>query len=434
MPRTAQTMKRVVIVGGGFGGLQLLKNLANKEDFLITLVDRNNYNFFPPLLYQLATGFLEVANISYPYRKLLRRMRNARFVMGEVTGIDVSKNKLILSDGSIHYDVLVLANGAATNYFGMENVARHALPMKTVEDAFELKNHLLRQMEAASRITEISARTKFLNIVVAGGGPTGVEISGMLADIRNSVFPKDYKEMAALSSDAGIHLVDGADAVLKPMSLRSQEDTFKALTEMGVQVRLNIQVKDYDGETVTFSNGNTIQSKTLVWAAGVSCQRLEGLPPDSYNRGGRILVDEFNRVRGLESIYAIGDCALMLHEKAWPNGHPQLAQPAIQQGKNLAANLRNLKAGSALMPFKYWDKGSMAIIGRHKAVVDLPGNKTHFSGVIAWFMWLFVHLISLVTVRNRITTLFNWTGAYLSKDQALRMIIPTKNNQMNENQ
>lgn len=416
-------MKRIVIVGGGFGGVSLMKGLAGSGEFRVTLVDRNNYNFFPPLLYQLATGFLEVANISYPFRKLMRKMRNSRFLMGEVTGVDTQKNLLLLEDGMLPYDVLVFAVGASTNYFGMENVRAHAMPMKTVNDALELKNHLLLQMEEASKITEISQRRKFLNIVVAGGGPTGVEVSGMLADIRHTVFPKDYPEMAALDSEAGIYLVDGTDAVLKPMSQRSQQDTLKNLTDMGIKVKLQVQVKDYDGETVTFSNGETIVAKTLVWAAGVTCPRFSGMPETAYGRGNRLMVDEYNQVKGLENIYAIGDCALQQHETLFPDGHPQLAQPAIQQGSNLAANLKNLGTGSKFRPFKYWDKGSMAIIGRHKAVVDLPGNKTHFRGFIAWFMWLFVHLVSLINTRNMITTLFNWTGAYFSKDQSLRMII-----------
>lgn len=416
-------MKRIVIVGGGFGGVSLMKHLAKSEEFRVTLVDRNNYNFFPPLLYQLATGFLEVANICYPFRKLMRKMHDSRFRLGEVIGVDLNKDHLVLEDGIIPFDILVFAVGASTNYFGMENVKAHAMPMKTVNDALALKNHLLLQMEAASQITEIVQRQKHLNIVVAGGGPTGVEVSGMLADIRKTVFPKDYPEMAALDGEAGIYLVDGMDAVLKPMSPRSQEDTLKNLTDMGVEVRLQVQVKDYDGDTVTFSNGDTIEAKTLVWAAGVTCPRFNGIPAEAYGRGNRLLVDAYNRVNGLEKVYAIGDCCLQQHETGFPNGHPQLAQPAIQQGSNLAANLRNMQNGSKLQQFKYWDKGSMAIIGRHRAVVDLPGNKTHFKGFIAWFMWLFVHLVSLINARNMITTLYNWTGAYMTKDQSLRIII-----------
>jgi NADH dehydrogenase len=416
-------MKHVVIIGGGFAGVNLLNHLAGKEEFEVTLVDRNNYHFFPPLLYQLATGFLEVGNISYPYRKLLRKKRNIKFHLGEFEQVMPSENKVVLSTGMLSYDYLVIATGAATNYFGMENVKQFALPMKTVNDALELRNHILQQLEFASITANGADRQKMLNIVVAGGGPTGVEISGMLANMRKDILPKDYPDLSGHGAEAHIYLVDAADAVLKPMSEKSHKDAFDALTKMGVEIRLGMQVKDYADGIVTFADGQIIATNTLIWAAGVGGSVFEGIPPACYGRGKRLITDPFSRVMGLVNIYAIGDTSIQLHESKFPDGHPQMAQVAIQQGKNLSGNLVAVQSGQKQHAFEYDDKGSMAIIGRNEAVVDLPGNKVHFSGFIAFFMWLFVHLVSLVSYRNRVTTLYNWTRAYLTRDQSLRMII-----------
>ncbi len=416
-------MRHIVIIGGGFGGLTLLKNLAGAAGFEITLVDKNNYNFFPPLLYQVATGFLEVSNISYPYRMLMRKWKNARFHLAELLSVVPEENKILLSTGEMSYDHLVFATGAATNYFGLENVEKNALPMKTLDDAIELRNHLLLQMEAAAILPEGPEKRKHLNIVVAGAGPTGIEISGMLADIRKTIFPKDYPEIAGNSPAGHIYLVSSTEVVLKPMSGKSQTDALSYLKGMGVDVLLQVQVKDYDGEKITLSNGDIIESKTLVWATGVAGLFFGGMPRSSYSRGNRLIVDAYNKVAGFENIYAIGDCCAQQHEKNYPNGHPQLAQPAIQQGKNLARNLQRREAGLEQRVFSYWDKGSMAIIGRNKAVLDLAGNKGHFRGFSAWVMWLFVHMVSLVTAKNMVTTFFKWTTAYFSRDQSLRMII-----------
>ena len=415
-------MKHIVIIGGGFGGVNLLNKLAGQTDFSFTLVDRNNYNFFPPLLYQIATGFLEVSNISYPFRKLLRG-KKVNFHIGELERIVPAEKKVILSTGELHFDYLVLAIGVQTNYFGMENVKRNALPMKTLSDALELRNHILQQFELATIETDAWRREKLLNIVVVGTGPTGVEISGMLADMRRHILPKDYPGMSGSGFMPHIFLVDTLDAVLKPMSEQSHKDAFKALTDMGVDIKLHMQVKDYIDDVVVFSNGETIKTKTLVWAAGVTGSVFAGIPVESYGHNNRIVVDEFNRVKGMDKVFAIGDACIQSHEPKFPSGHPQMAQVAIQQGINLAQNLPALERGEALKPFAYRDKGSMAIICKNKAVVDLPGNRMHFRGFIAWFMWLFVHLLSLIRHRNRVTTLYNWANAYFTSDQPLRLII-----------
>lgn len=419
-------MKHVVIIGGGFGGVNLANKLAGQDGFSITLVDRNNYNFFPPLLYQIATGFLEVSNISYPFRKLFRK-KKINFHLGELETIIPSERKVILTTGEIRYDYLVLATGVQSNYFGIENVRENALPMKTLHDALELRNHILQQLELATIEIDEVQRKKLLNIVVVGSGPTGVEISGMLADMRKYILPKDYPEIAGKGYTPHIYLVDALDTVLKSMSDRSHNDAFKALTEMGVEIKLHMQVKDYMDDVVVFSNGETIATKTLVWAAGVTGFVFSGMPPDSYGSGKRILVDEFNRVQGLDNVFVIGDACIQHHEQKFPSGHPQMAQVAIQQGINLAKNLPAIERAEALKPFAYWDKGSMAIIRRNKAVVDLASNRIHFSGFIAWLMWLFVHLFSLIRHRNRVTTFFNWAIAYFTRDQPLRLIIrPSK--------
>ena len=420
-------MKQIVIIGGGFAGVNLARSLSNKTAFHVTLVDRNNYNFFPPLLYQVSTAFLETSNISYPFRRLFRNKKNISFHIGEFQKVNLPENKVILSTGELNYDYLVLATGAETNYFGIENIRKNALPMKTINDALELRNHLLKKLEEAALTTDETERKKLLTIVIAGAGPTGVEVSGMLAEMRKNIIPKDYPELRGRKNQSHIYMVDGGSKVLAPMSEKSQKDTYRALTKMGVEIKLNYHVKDYVSDIVTFNNGETIETKNLIWAAGVTASVFEGLPSASYGKGKRLLVDEVNKVKDTERVYAIGDTCFQTSDKKFPNGHPQLAQVAIQQGKNLAKNFVSMIKNKKLIPFSYSDKGTMAIIGRNKAVVDLPKPKLHFKGFIAWFIWLFVHLLSLINYRNRITTLYNWMGAYLTKDLPLRLIIrPSK--------
>ncbi|HEV7621686.1 MAG TPA: NAD(P)/FAD-dependent oxidoreductase [Flavisolibacter sp.] len=412
---------RIVIVGGGFAGINLARELAHNTNFFITLVDRNNYNFFPPLLYQVSTSFLEASNISYPFRKLFQKRKNISFRMGEFLKVVPGENKIVLSTIELIYDHLVFATGTETNYFGIENVKKYALPMKTVNDALELRNSILQKLEKATVTTDPAERKKLLTVVVAGGGPTGVEISGMLAEMRRNIFWKDYPELQGLESN--IYLVDAGEKVLAPMSEKSQNYTYEALVSLGVNVRMHMQVKDFSNDKVVFATGETIETKTLIWAAGVTASVLEGIPADKFGKGKRLLVDEFNKVMGMNNIYAIGDTCLQTADKNFPAGHPQVAQVAIQHGKRLADNFIRLSEQQQLIPFTYKDKGTMAIIGRNKAVADLPKPKLHFNGFIAFFMWIFIHLISLINYRNRIKTLYNWMGAYLTKDQSLRMII-----------
>jgi NADH dehydrogenase len=416
-------MKRVVIIGCGFGGINLANGLAGNKDFHVTVVDRNNYHFFPPLLYQVATGYLETSNICYPYRRLWRDKGNISFYMAEFLKVELPEKKVILSTGELYYDYLVFATGTKTNYFGLENVQKNALPMKSLNDALNLRNYFLQMLETASKTSDEHERKKLLTIVVAGAGPTGIEISGMLAEMKKKVFAKDYPELANKGYESHIYLVDAANTVLATMSKKSQTDTFKALSALGVEIKTGMQIKDYANDTVTFANGETIETKTLVWAAGVVSYGFEGIPTESYGRGKRLIVDEYNEVKGLSNVFAVGDTCLQTHDTRFPNGHPQMAQPAIQQGHLLAKNLRAIESARPKKPFSYFDKGSMAIIGWNKAVVDMPKPRLHFKGFIAWFVWLFIHLLFLINYRNRIRTLYNWITAYFTKDQALRMII-----------
>jgi NADH dehydrogenase len=412
---------QIVIIGGGFAGINLAKELTNQKDIDVILVDKNNYNFFPPLIYQVATGFLEPSSISYPFRKFFAGKKNLQFRLGELQKVVPAENKIILNNGELHYDQLVFATGAETSYFGMENVKKNAIPMKTLNDAIEMRNTLLKNLEKASITKDIRKRRAMLTIVVAGGGPTGVEVSGMFAEMRKNILLREYPELSTAASQ--IYLVDGGDALLSPMSKDSQKDTLEAITKLGVVVKLNTRVVDYKDDTVFFANGETILTKNLIWAAGVSAREFEGIPVESYGRGKRMVTDAFNKVNATENIYAIGDTCIQLTDEDFPAGHPQVAQVAIQQGENLAKNFRLMLENKSLKPFKYQDKGSMAIIGKNKAVVDLPKPKMHFNGFFAWMIWLFVHLMSLITYRNRINTFYHWMIAYFSKDQSLRMII-----------
>jgi NADH dehydrogenase len=413
----------VVIIGGGFAGINLAMELSRSENFHITLVDRNNYNFFSPLLYQVATGFLEASNISYPFRKLFQGKKNISFRMGEFQKVVLPENKIILSTSELKYDYLIFATGTETNFFGIENVKKHAIPMKNVNDALEMRNHYLQKLEQATITKDENERTKLLNMVVAGGGPTGVEVSGMLAEMKKHTLHKDYPELAAAGAESNIYLVDAGAHVLSPMSEQSQSDTYDALKKLGVIIKLNTHVKDYVNDIVYFDNNETLETKTLIWAAGVTSQVFDGINAESYGRGKRLMVDAYNKVSGTQNIYAIGDTCIQTTDEQFPNGHPQVAQVAIQQGRNLAKNFIAISKGKELQAFKYHDKGTMAIIGRNKAVADLPKPKLHFKGFIAWFMWVFIHLISLINYRNRIKTLYNWMIAYFTKDQSLRMII-----------
>ncbi len=417
------TTKHVVIIGGGFAGINLIRHLENRKEFSITLVDKNNYNFFPPLLYQVATGFLEASNISYPFRKMFQEKQNIRFRMGELQKIIPDKNTVILSSGSLQYDYLVLAIGTESNFFGMEDIRKNAIPMKNVNDALVMRNYLLQQLESATLTTDPEEKEKLLTIVIAGGGPTGVEVSGMLAEMRKFIIRKDYPELSGTGTMSHIYLIDGGSHLLKPMSRESQEDAYRALTSLGVEFKLNLHVKDFRDDKVLLSDGSQIKTKTLIWTAGVTAKTVEGLPSESYGRGKRLLTNAANKVNSTTNIFAIGDTCLVSEDPEYPEGHPQLAQVALQQGKNVALNFVRMEKNQEPIPFHYKNKGTMAIMGRNKAVADIPKPKMHFKGFPAWFAWLFIHLISLLTYRNKITTLYNWMISYFTRDQSLRMII-----------
>jgi NADH dehydrogenase len=375
---------KIIIIGGGFGGVNLAQGLAGSNGYDVTLVDRNNYNFFSPLIYQVATAFLEPSSISYPFRKLFYGKTNLHFRLGELKKVIPGENKIILDDGELSYDYLVFATGAETSYFGMENVRKNAIPMKTLNDAVEMRNLLLQQMEEAA-IAPVNLQDKYLTVVVAGGGPTGVEVSGMFAEMKTIIY-KEYPELAGLKTK--IYLIDGGKELLKPMSAKSQQYAYDTLATLGVTIKLGVHVKDYTDDKVYLNNGEVIESKTLIWAAGVSAKEFDGIPQEAYNKSKRMIVDEFNKVTGTTNVYAIGDTCMQTTDKNYPNGHPQVAQVAIQQGKKLAKNFTLMSKGLEIKPFEYFDKGSMAIIGKNKAVADLPLFKIHFSGFVAWLAWL----------------------------------------------
>jgi NADH dehydrogenase len=410
-------MKRIVIIGGGFAGLNLAKRLSNKSEHQIILVDRNNYHFFPPLLYQVGTAFIESSNISYPFRKMFHG-KNIRFFMGELQRISPEEKKVFTDNGSLEYDILVLAMGTETNFFGNRQIEKYALPMKTIGDALELRNHVLLQLEKSVRSSSIVDRVRHSNIVIAGGGPTGVELAGMLAEMGRHIIGKDYPEADVWPGK--IFLVDGLNTLLAPMSKKSQEEAIAVLKKLGVAIMLGKLVEGYNGEKVSLSDGTEIFSSTLIWASGVVAKKADGIPQTSLGKGRRILVDGFNRVHNLQDVYAIGDQCLLTADPAFAGGHPQLAQVAIQQGNNLGKNL-NKAANQNWDAFKYRDKGSMAIISKFEAVVDLP--KGFFSGFFAWLVWLFIHIIPIAGFRNKAKLAFNWLWSFLTNDPTLRLIV-----------
>jgi NADH:ubiquinone reductase (H+-translocating) len=411
--------KRVVVVGGGFAGINFARGLAKDKRFFITLVDVNNYHFFPPLIYQVATAFIEPSNISYPFRRMFQEKENLRFHMGCLSKVNPDTNSIETDTGVLTYDYLVLCIGTETNYFGMENVKKHSLPMKTIHDALNLRNYLLLNMEKAVRDVDRLERDRDLNIVIAGGGPTGVEVAGMLAEMGAHIMRKEYPEITDLQTH--IHLVDAGATLLGPMSKKAQEEATRVLTKLGVKIRLNTAVKDYVDGKVLLADGDAIETNLLIWASGVTGRAIPGLPAEVIGRGRRVQVDEFNTVKGFPNIYALGDICLQTTDKNFPNGHPQLAQVAIQQGQLLATNLKRKEDGKTMKPFHYVDKGSMAIITKYRAVADLP--KMFFKGFFAWVVWLFIHLIPIAGFRNKVSLAFNWFFAFITNDPTLRLII-----------
>jgi len=411
--------RKIIVVGGGFAGVNFIKGLENNPKMEVTVVDKNNYHFFPPLLYQVATAFIEPSNISHPFRRLLRGKENIRFHMGKLLRVNHDNNTIDTENGTLPYDYLVLAMGTQTNYFGIEGVQKWAFPMKTIDEALVLRNHLLLNMEKAVRAKDNVERDKFLNIVIAGGGPTGVELAGMLAELGDHVAAKEYPELKDYRSH--IYLVDAGPVLLSPMSKKAQSEATDVLKKLGVHIILNTAVKDYTGDTVILSDGTSIQTYALLWASGVIAHEVPGLPADVFTRGRRIQVDEINRVTGFDNIFALGDQCFQTTDTNFPNGHPQVAQVAIQQGTLLASNLKKLANGQQPRSFGYNDKGSMAIIAKYKAVADLP--KLSFKGFFAWVIWLFIHIIPLVGFRNKAKLAGSWLWSFITNNPTLRLII-----------
>jgi NADH dehydrogenase len=415
-----QPLKKVVIVGGGFAGINLIKHLCKDSRFQVTLVDKNNYSFFPPLLYQVATAFIEPSNISYPFRRLFQKKTNLRFHMGSLKKVNPEQNTIETDTGVVEYDYLVLAIGTESNYFGMERVKAHSLPMKSIDDALNLRNHLLLNMEEAVHTDDPKEKEKHLNIVICGGGPTGVELAGMLAELGRNIALKEYPEIKDLRSH--LYLIDAGKSLLGPMSEKSQNEATRVLKNLGVHVINNTAVKDYLNDIVVLSDGRTIPTKVLIWASGVTGREIPGLPAAVIGRGRRVLVDEANKAQGSQNIFAIGDICLQTTDKNFPTGHPQLAQVAIQQGTKLAKNLTRAADNKPMEAFSYQDKGSMAIISKYKAVCDLP-KKGFFKGFAAWLVWLFIHIIPLIGFRNKMKLAFSWFWSFVTNDPTLRLII-----------
>ncbi len=421
-PNIPQTdRKRVVIVGAGFGGLKLARKLSGRKEFQVVLISRQNYHEFQPLYYQVATAGLEANAILFPLRSVFSNCKNVHIRVTNVTGVRPADKTVDTELGSVTYDYLVMATGAETNFFNQQNILEKALPMKSVSEAIALRNRMLQNFEDALSVESIDEKEGFMDVVVVGGGPTGVELCGTLAEMRKTVLPKDYPELDFRMMD--IYLVQSGPVLLEPMSKQSQEHALTYLHDLGVNVRLNTRVKDFDGRIVTMSDGSTLRTNNLIWAAGVKANPLAGLPADVLGRGGRVLVNRYSQVQGFTDIFAIGDVALMTEEK-WPDGHPQVAQPAIQQGKLLAKNMLYWLRNEQPEEFTYRDLGTMATIGRGLAVVDLPFLK--FQGFFAWLTWLFVHLMSIVGVKNRLSIFLNWMFNYLTYTNSLRLIIRPK--------
>jgi NADH dehydrogenase len=380
--------------------------------------------YFTPLLYQVATGFLEPSNISYPFRKLVNA-KGFNFRQGELSSIGSAGNSIKLTDGDeLEYDHLVIAAGTKTNFFGNPAMCEGAFELKEISDALAMRNAFIRVLERASVETDPEARKRLLTIVIAGGGPTGVEVAGMLAEMNERIVGADYPELNGEQLE--IHVVDGGPYLLAPMSGKSQRAAFDILTRLGVFVHLNELVTLYEDETVHLSGGTRIDASTMIWSAGVVARSFEGITAEAAGKGGRLRTDAFNKVIGHDNIYAIGDISIQFTDPAYPNGHPQLAQPAIQQGKALARNLNAFAKGKKQKPFKYFDRGDMAIIGKSYAVADLFKHKLHLGGLLGLLAWLFIHVISLVNYNNKVKTLYNWAVAYVTSNPSLRMSFQAK--------
>ena len=415
---------RVLIIGGGFGGIELVKALRD-ADVQVVLVDRENYHTFQPLLYQVATAGVEADSIIHPFRKIFKDQDNFYFRLAEVEQIDTVNRVVETSIGLIEYDYLVLATGATSNFFGDKVMEEKAISMKSLDDALTLRNTILQNFEKALQVADEEQMNSLMDYVIVGGGPTGVELAGALSELRKHVFPRDYKELNFRDMD--IHLVQSGPSLLKGMSEEASKEALKYLEDFGVKVWLNRRVKSYDGYTVSLDTGETLITRTLIWAAGVSGAPVSGIRPESILKGNRLQVDVYNRVAGYDNIFAIGDIAAMV-TKENPHGYPMLAQPAMQQGRLLGHNISNMLTGKPLKAFEYNDMGSMATVGRNRAVADLKFFKKEVKtqGFFAWLIWMFIHLISVVGFRNKLVVTVNWMWSYFTYDTGNRFIVGNK--------
>ena len=413
---------KIIIIGGGFGGLRLARKLNNKPGIDITLLDRFNYHQFQPLFYQVATAGLDASNISFPLRKVFQKSKNIRFRMAEVQQIVSAENKVITDIGEFEYDVLVIATGADTNFFGNQNLIDHAFPMKSTVEAVQLRHRLIHNFEDALNAKNEADLQRLMTIVIVGGGPTGVELSGAIADMRRYQLPKDYPELDFKKMK--IYLLEGSGKTLGNMSEKSSEQSRRYLDKLGVTVRTGTVLQNYDGQNALLKNGDSIPASIVIWAAGIKGNVPAGIDKELIARGNRIKVDRHCLVNGFTNIYAIGDVAYM-EEPAWPNGHPQVAPVAMQQADLLTNNLRRLEMKSGddqLQEFVYNDSGSMATVGRNLAVVDMPKPRLHFGGFFAWMIWMGLHLMLILGVKNRFFVFTNWLYNYFTYDQNLRLI------------
>jgi NADH dehydrogenase len=410
-----RTGKRIIIIGGGFAGLQLARQL-NNSSYDVWLFDKQNHHQFQPLFYQVATARIEPSNISFPFRKIFQSSRNIHFRLVEVFSIKKDQNIVETNIGNFEYDILIIATGCRTNFFGNEQIANHAFSMKTTQEAIEIRNNILLNFERLISQKHTQAQELF-NIVVVGAGPTGVELAGSFAEMKRFILPRDYPNCDF--SNLKVYLLEGSQNTLNNMSNESKLASRKYLEELGVIVKTEVFVTNYDGKIASLNNNEKIPTVNLIWAAGVTGNIIDGLSDNCIYRN-RYKVDRYNRILDTKNIYAIGDIAYMETE-LYPNGHPQVANVAINQGKNLAKNLLNELSGRSKIQYEYKDLGSMATIGKHRAVVDLPFIK--FQGFFAWFIWMFLHLMLILSVRNKLFIFLNWTWSYLAKDSSLRLIL-----------
>jgi len=416
MAQGTNTRQRVVIIGAGFAGLRIARDL-NNTNYEVILIDRHNYHQFQPLMYQVATARLEPSSISFPLRKVFQHSKNVSIRVAEVERVDTAKKLLYTSIGDIPYDRLIIALGCTTNYFGNTRIQSHSFPMKSVPQAMALRNRILQTFEDTIEAGAAELQS-LLNFVVVGGGPTGVELAGALAEMKKNVLPKDYPGVDF--SRLTIYLLEGSPNTLNAMSEPSRIKSRQYLEELGVKVRTGTVVEDYDGNTVTLKGGETIAARNLIWAAGVIANLRPGIPPTSIVKGNRLKTNRYGEVEGLDGVYAIGDIAWMATPK-YPNGHPQLANVALSQAGNLSHNFKMELKGRPRKEFEYFDKGSMATVGKRKAVVDLPG--IHFQGFFAWLTWMFVHLMLILSVKNKLFIFLNWMMSYFANDSTLRLML-----------